>query len=822
MSVTMLRRVAVCCIAAAVLLVCLPASAIHEDEQGLRDWMMYLVGNVQDAAVQVSSYPQLVYVASEDGAVAAIALSASGALNLTWRQVSSATPLCVAAGPHAVLTVNDAGTATVLDPTTGTIEVSYALQGAGDTLQAAACSVAGSKAQVVTYDGAKLTRFDFSMASEEQTIPAAASASATGEVSKMYLANGVLVVNHGGDSADVRSLATLAKERSVAGIATSIAGNGHFTTRDSATLRSFAPAGDGAASETACADCGIAVVRKVYSGDAAGVVRVETAAEAMHITFPSAELTISNVGSSITAYPLLAFEKADGDVVVLIKTGAHNLLLVSAAEGLLWRRFEALANVAAVAIVEPMEALDHFHFNKNVLLASRFGTLYSIPVASMGTHVDFIADFSRELVAAMKAPSMASVQVRGLAVRDDGRTAVVLAVSDAVSGHVVVDLAERKITSVTTAENALLSTPELEVAADHSVTGAPPHGALYTYVSHAAAGTIEGYSVSAEAGARPTWVLQMPSAIVAHAAGSEPRRADVVNNLRVYPNVSGKELVEEVRHTYPMRNVVAVAHYEPSEEELPSLVITAIDVVTGSVLATSRHANVEGDVKMVIVEHTIVYYYLDAKKMRYCFGVWELFEDENTPVVSKAAGATIPQIIASFFVNTKRDFSSRATRPPIVAVSTLGSFGGPLADMGVTTSYNAIARKSLVLAYATGRVVVVELRQLLAGNQVPLPNEKDRQMSHVLIPSYLYVSHKHRIAFPKRVTTAPTGLESSCHVVVSGLDLFYVRSSSGKPFDLLNSDFNKPLLVSLVCGFALLSIIARYFVNRKMLNAVWQ
>ncbi|GET92484.1 hypothetical protein, conserved [Leishmania tarentolae] len=815
----MLRAAVIACVAA-VLLICLPAAAIHEDEQGLRDWIMHLVGNVQDTAAQVGPSPQLVYVASEDGAVAAIGVGAYGGFNLTWRQIFSATPLCVASGPNTVLTVNNAGVATVMSATTGSIEVTYELETVTTTLKAAACSVIGKKVVVVTYDGAVLKRFEFSMASEEQSIPVAASASASGEVSKMYVAGPVLLVHHGDSSSDVYRLDNLAKERSVAGTATSIAADGHFTTRDVNTIRSFPT--NGTASEIACANCGVAVVRNAATGEATGIVRVESQKDTLRITFPTSTVTIPNICRSITTSPLLAFERDDGDVIALIKTGAHNLLLVSASEGLVWRRFEALANVAAAAIVEPMEGLDHFHFNKNILLVSRFGALYSIPIASMGSQVDFIKDFSQELVAALKAPSMTKVHVRELALRDDGRTAVVYAESGPTSGHIVIDMVEREVTSVATSENAILSTPALEVAPDLSVKESRAQSVSYAYVSHAASGTIEGYSVSKATGARPTWVVQMPSSIVAHAAGSEPRRTDVVNALRVYPNISGKELVEEVRRTYPMRNVIAVAHYEPSEEELPSLVITAIDVVTGSVLATARHANVEGDVKMVIVDHVIVYYYLDAKKMRYCFGVWEVFEDENTPVVSKTAGATIPQIIASFFVNTKREFSSRATRPPIVTVSTLGTFGGPLADMGVTTSYNAISRKSLVLAYATGRVMVVELRHLLAGNQIPLPGAKDRQMSHLLLSSVLLASHKYRVAFPRSITTEPTLLESSCHVVVSGLDLFYVRSSSGKPFDLLNSDFNKPLLITLVCGFAALSVIARYFVNRKVLNSAWQ
>jgi hypothetical protein len=821
MNITMLRSAAFLLLSA-LLLLSATTSAIHEDEQGSRDWIMHLVGNVQDAAVQVAVNPQLIYVASEDGAVAAIDVGAAGALNLTWRLTSTSTPLCVASAYQAVLTVSNAGVATVLDAATGSIEVTYALQTVSGPLHAAACAIEGSNAVVVTYDGSTLKRFAFSLASEDETIPVAASTGFTGEISKVYLAGHTLLLSSAAGSTEVRSADTLQAERTVPGITTSTAADGHFTTRDAAALHSFSH--DGSVVDTPCADCGIAVVVDSESGASMGVVRVETDKATMRIAYPNGEVSIASTGiSSSTAYPIAAFEAEDGDVVALIKTGAHNLLLVSERKGLIWRRYEGLANVAASAIVEPMAELDHFHFNKDLLLASRFGTLYSIPVLSMGTEVRVITDFSTALVEAVKASSIAQVQVRGLAVRDHGKTAVIFAVHGTTNAHVVVDLVKSQITEVVVSENAILTTPLLEVGADLSVKGSLPRSTVFTYVSHGASGLIEGYVVDEKAGAHATWVMKMPSSIVAHAAGSEPpRRTDKVNNMRVFPNISGKEAVEEVRHTYPMRNVIAVAHYEPSEEELPTLVITAIDVVTGSVLATTRHTNVEGDVKMVIVEHSIIYYFLDAKKMRYCFGVWELFEDENSPVVTKSAGATIPQIIASFFVNTKREFSSRVTRPPIVAVSTLGAFGGPLADMGVTTSYNAIARKSLVLAFKTGRVVVVEVMRLLAGGQMPMPDVKDRQISHVILPSILFASHKYRLALPQKITTEPTRLESSCHVVVSGLDLFYVRSSSGKPFDLLNSDFNKPLLVTLVCGFAALSIVVRYFVSRKAVNSAWQ
>ncbi|CCW59870.1 unnamed protein product [Phytomonas sp. EM1] len=102
-----------------------------------------------------------------------------------------------------------------------------------------------------------------------------------------------------------------------------------------------------------------------------------------------------------------------------------------------------------------------------------------------------------------------------------------------------------------------------------------------------------------------------------------------------------------------------------------------------------------------------------------------------------------------------------------------------------------------------------------------MPNQKDRKASHVLVFSEMLATHKYRLALPQHVVTAATNLESSSHVLVTGLDLFYVRYSAGKPFDLLNSDYNKPLLVMLVISLLVASLVARYFVLRKSLSTIW-
>lgn len=107
--------------------VCTLTAAIHEDEQGVWDWVRRFVGNVKYASVQPIANPRHVFVTSEEGAVAAMSLSPGiGGSNLSWRQLfGSDTPRCLHAGKTAILAVTVSGTVYVLNPQTGAIEITF-------------------------------------------------------------------------------------------------------------------------------------------------------------------------------------------------------------------------------------------------------------------------------------------------------------------------------------------------------------------------------------------------------------------------------------------------------------------------------------------------------------------------------------------------------------------------------------------------------------------------------------------------------------------------------------------------------------------------
>jgi hypothetical protein len=280
----------------------------------------------------------------------------------------------------------------------------------------------------------------------------------------------------------------------------------------------------------------------------------------------------------------------------------------------------------------------------------------------------------------------------------------------------------------------------------------------------------------------------------------------------VFPNTTK---VNEVRRKYPTQNIVVVATIHREDERL---VIHVVDSISGSVLATSTHPNAQGKVTVAIAEHVILFHFLNVERMRYSLGVMELFEAEDA-IVLEATSVSPAQVVSSF-VASQKSFSSLTSRPPVVASMVLAFPGGELSAMGVTSSYQGINRKQVVFAMADGHVHAVDLRQLIFGGQVN-PQKVEEVYQHVTLPSQNIISHVHHVSNAQLVSVAPTELESSAHVVVAGLDVFYARVSSGKAFDLLNDDFNHNLLL-LMCGaMGVISLVTRYLASRKALRLAW-
>ena len=70
--------------------------------------------------------------------------------------------------------------------------------------------------------------------------------------------------------------------------------------------------------------------------------------------------------------------------------------------------------------------------------------------------------------------------------------------------------------------------------------------------------------------------------------------------------------------------------------------------------------------------------------------------------------------------------------------------------------------------------------------------------------------------------TAPAVLESTAHVFVHGLDLFYTRVQPSAAFDLLAEDFPYALLLLLVAAMTAGAAALRHVEDKSTVKAKWQ
>ena len=71
------------------------------------------------------------------------------------------------------------------------------------------------------------------------------------------------------------------------------------------------------------------------------------------------------------------------------------------------------------------------------------------------------------------------------------------------------------------------------------------------------------------------------------------------------------------------------------------------------------------------------------------------------------------------------------------------------------------------------------------------------------------------------IYTAAAGLESTCLVLVYGLDVFYTRVTPSKMFDVLKEDFDYIFISGVLSALILVSIVCSKFASMRNLKLAW-
>lgn len=84
------------------------------------------------------------------------------------------------------------------------------------------------------------------------------------------------------------------------------------------------------------------------------------------------------------------------------------------------------------------------------------------------------------------------------------------------------------------------------------------------------------------------------------------------------------------------------------------------------------------------------------------------------------------------------------------------------------------------------------------------------------------INYNQTIAKISGIYTAASGLESTCLVMVYGLDIFVTRVSPSKTFDLLKEDFDYFLISTVLIGLITASYVVRHLAAKKTIKQAWK
>lgn len=346
--------------------------------------------------------------------------------------------------------------------------------------------------------------------------------------------------------------------------------------------------------------------------------------------------------------------------------------------------------------------------------------------------------------------------------------------------------------------------PVLVVASDNSLHVYPEDGRKVvrqhsdtTYVYTIDGSLIRGYKVTASFSIGQVWEVNLgPSELVA--VGTRPVSERVHSQGRVLPDRS-------VYYKYVNPNLIALATL--SEDPLHKHVVSVylVDGVTGLVLYSTSHKKAKGPVHLVHSENWLVYTFFNERFRRTELVAAELYEghiQSNSTAFSSFGVSQLPHIQTQSYILPANP-----------------------ASMTVTLTERGITNKFLLVGMSSGSVVEIPwmLVQPRFAEVACGPEESCiPYMPEIPMPSEAIINYNQTLGRIKRIDVAPAKLESTSHVLVHGLDLFYTRVAPSKTFDVLKEDFDHRLIVLVLSGLVLASYVTKYLASKKALRQAWK
>lgn len=258
----------------------------------------------------------------------------------------------------------------------------------------------------------------------------------------------------------------------------------------------------------------------------------------------------------------------------------------------------------------------------------------------------------------------------------------------------------------------------------------------------------------------------------------------------------------------------------PQPATPPNLFINLVDSVAGRILYRVSHSNVHVNAIPVVVtisENWVFYAFVNKKTRKSELGVLSLYE-----------GKIVKDGLTAFSTPEQSStFSSLDAPEPIVLAKTF-VLPHAVTAMGVTATKEGISGRRLVVAGKNGRLDAIDRKVLEPRRPVGKLKEDEKKEGlvqyHEVVPlvSSMALSYNRTVQGVTRIISVPTDLESQSMVLAfGGPDIFLVRTSPSRGFDLLPDSFNKALILIVVVAIAVAYLALQRVVARKIINQGW-
>ncbi|XP_064423799.1 ER membrane protein complex subunit 1 [Latimeria chalumnae] len=299
-----------------------------------------------------------------------------------------------------------------------------------------------------------------------------------------------------------------------------------------------------------------------------------------------------------------------------------------------------------------------------------------------------------------------------------------------------------------------------------------------------------------------SWEVRIPT---------EVQRITVVKGKRVNEHVHSQGRVmgdRSVLYKYLNPNLLAVVTESVDTHQERSFTgIFLIDGVTGRIIHEAVQRKAKGPVFVVHSENWVVYQYWNTKSRRNELSVLELYEGTeqyNSTAFSSLDRPQMPQVLQQSYI-----------------------FPSAISMIEATITEKGITSRNLLIGLPSG--AILSLPKLFLDPRRPeIPSEQSREEN--LIPyapelpirTEWFINYNQTVSRVKGIYTAPSGLESTCLVVIYGLDLYQTRVYPSKQFDVLKDDYDYVLISSVLIGLVFATMITKRLAQVKLLNRAWR